>query len=109
MNGKQIALGIVLADFVALLGYALYSYGVAGFLALEVGNAVAVASTADLTIALTMVAVWIWRDATKRGISPIPYVVLTAVLGSVGPLVYLIRTLGAEAEQRIAMPARSVA
>jgi hypothetical protein len=30
-----------------------------------------------------------WRDATARGVSVIPYVLLTVTLGSIGPLVYL--------------------
>jgi hypothetical protein len=43
-------------------------------------------------IALTMVLVWMWRDARARGVSPLPYVLITLALGSVGPLLYLIRT-----------------
>jgi hypothetical protein len=35
-----------------------------------------------------------WQDARQHDISPIPYVVLTLGLGSVGPLLYLIRRLG---------------
>ena len=30
-------------------------------------------------------------DARDRGVSPLPYLVLTALFGSVGPLAYLIR------------------
>ena len=35
-----------------------------------------------------------WNDAKARGISPIPYLVVSLFLGSVGPLAYLLRALG---------------
>jgi len=94
MNKKQIALAVVLADFSALTAYALVQYGVVGIFDLALANAATVTLLADLTIALSMVMVWMWQDARQHGISPIPYVVLTLGLGSVGPLLYLIRRLG---------------
>jgi hypothetical protein len=48
----------------------------------------------DLTIALTLVLIWIVRDARERGVSWVPYAVITVFLGSVGPLVYLLRREG---------------
>ena len=45
----------------------------------------------DLTIALTLAIVWVWHDARARGVSPIPYVLLTLLTGSAGPLLYLLR------------------
>ena len=53
-------------------------------------------------IALSLVIAWMVRDARARGVSPLPYVVLTLALGSVGPLVYLIRRLASEAPARTA-------
>jgi hypothetical protein len=49
-----------------------------------------VAVLVDLTIALTFVTIWLWNDARRRGITPAPYVALTAALGSIGPLLYLV-------------------
>jgi hypothetical protein len=49
-----------------------------------------------------------WNDARDRGVSPIPYVLLTLTAGSVGPLLYLIRrdsTTGFE-RATVAAPAR---
>jgi uncharacterized protein DUF2834 len=94
MNKKQIALAVVLADFTAIVGYALFQYGYVGIFAQMFANAATVAAATDLTIALAMVAVWMWQDARRHDISPIPYLVLTAALGSAGPLLYLIRRLG---------------
>ncbi len=45
----------------------------------------------DLLIALSMVMVWMWNDARERGATVWPYLVVTLALGSIGPLVYLIR------------------
>ena len=98
MNGKQIALSVVLADFLALTAYAVYSYGFAGVFEMMTANAVALTLLVDLTISLTMVVVWLFQDARDRGWSPIPYVILTLTMGSVGPLLYLIRRAGTERE-----------
>ena len=109
MNGKQIALGIVLFDFLALTGYALWSHGLVGFFEAELANAATISAVADLMISLSLIAVWIWQDAKKRGISAVPYLAITLVLGSAGPLLYLIRILGSEARQPVGAPARSYA
>ena len=84
-------LGIVLADFAALTAWAVYTHGVIGIFALATSNLATATVFADLTIALSLIIAWMWNDARARGVSPIPYVVLTLTLGSVGPLLYLIR------------------
>lgn len=107
MNWKQIGLGIVLADFAALNAYVVYQYGYVGFWELATANAATVAVLVDLVIALGLVTAWLWQDARDRGVSPLPYVAVTALLGSVGPLLYLVRRAGAErAPARLAAQAR---
>lgn len=91
MTWKKIVLSLVLADFVALTGYAVYVSGYAGFFELVLANWATTTAFVDLLIALSLIAVWMWRDASERGVSVLPYLALTATLGSVGPLVYLIR------------------
>ena len=44
----------------------------------------------DLILALSMVLVWIWRDAHQRGKNPIPWVIATLFMGSIAPLIYLL-------------------
>ncbi|MCA9528412.1 MAG: hypothetical protein KC549_19140 [Myxococcales bacterium] len=44
----------------------------------------------DLCITMTILMTFIWRDARSRGIDPRPYVFL-CLLGSFGPLLYLLR------------------
>ena len=91
MNAKQIGLSVVLADFLALTAYVVYQYGYVGFFELVIANLASTLALVDLVIALSLVIVWMVRDARARGVSPVPYVLLTLTLGSAGPLVYLIR------------------
>jgi len=47
----------------------------------------------DLYLLATLAGVWMYSDARKRGrsaLSVIPYLLLTAVFVSVGPLLYLV-------------------
>ncbi|HUI27102.1 MAG TPA: DUF2834 domain-containing protein [Candidatus Kryptonia bacterium] len=107
MNAKQIGIGVVLADFVALNAYVVYQYGYVGFIELVTANAATTAALVDLVIALSMVTVWMVRDARERGVSSIPYVILTLVLGSVGPLLYLFRRAGSEKTAGVRVAAAS--
>ncbi|MCA9662245.1 MAG: DUF2834 domain-containing protein [Myxococcales bacterium] len=92
MNGKKILLTLLLIDFLATTVWALVEHGgyvtaMADLLASPVGKL----ATFDLVIALTIATVWMWRDATARRMNPLPYVVLTLLTGSAGPLLYLVR------------------
>ena len=91
MDWKRVALLFVLADFSALMAYAVAEHGFVGVFALALANSATIALAADLAIALTLVAAWMWADARRRGVTPLPYVLLTMTLGSVGPLLYLVR------------------
>jgi hypothetical protein len=97
MNKKQIALAVVLFDFAALTAYVVAQYGIVGLYDAVFANWATTLVMVDLTIALTMVVAWMWQDARQRGVSPIPYALLTLAFGSVGPLLYLVRRLGDEA------------
>jgi len=47
----------------------------------------------DLYLLATMAGIWMYHDARKRGqsaLSVIPYLVITAVFVSIGPLLYLV-------------------
>jgi hypothetical protein len=105
MNGKQLGLEAVLLGFIALTAYAVYQHGYIGFFEqLLTTSSVTVATFVDLSIALGLIALWMWQDARERGVSPFPYIVLTFALGSVGPLLYLIRRAGQEPSRATITP-----
>ncbi len=106
MRIQQIGLEVVLIGFSALTAYTIYQYGYSGFFQLIAANAATITEGVDLTIALGLILLWIGQDAQKRGISLLPYALLTLALGSVGPLLYLIRRAGSE-HARSAVPAQS--
>lgn len=99
MTKKQWLVGFVLADFVALNLYVLMAYDFSYMAVMRgvVSSLPGVLVFVDLVIALTMVGIWMWRDAERRGIAVVPYLVIGLLLGSVGPLLYLLRTGGDEA------------
>ena len=90
MTGKQILLAIVLLDFTGFTAWVLWEHGYVGFLELALANPATIQVAVDLVIALSFVLVWMWQDARSRGVSPVPYALLTLVLGSIGPLLYLV-------------------
>ncbi len=91
MNRKQIVLWVVLLDFVALTAYAVYQQGYMAFYDNIFGSPIGVQLGVDLVLALGLALTWMWNDARERGAAFWPYLLVTCVLGTIGPLVYLIR------------------
>ena len=91
MNGKQMGLTLVLLAFLGLEAYAVYEHGVVGIFTAVLANTATTTAFVDLVIALGLASLWMGLDARDRGISVVPYLVLTLTLGSVGLLLYLIR------------------
>ena len=94
MKAIRLLVGLVFLVFTAESVYVLYSHGVMGFLALATANDVTRLLVADVLLALSIVAVWMVTDARERNTSAAPYLAITALLGSSGPLLYLWRRLG---------------
>lgn len=92
MNWKKLLLALVLADFVAVNILAMATGGLDGLIAFFAeGDLYTALVCFDLTIALSVAVAFIWKDAKARGVSPMPYAVLTVLTGSIGPLVYLLK------------------
>ena|SRR6266446_3542599 len=107
MKAKQVLIGLVLVAFSVLSAEAVYTYGFVGMFQAALSNLVGVLLMVDLVISLSLVSIWVVADAQERGISAIPFLLLTLFLGSVGPLAYLIRREWARSEiQPHAVPAR---
>lgn len=91
MNIRKIILTLVFVDFAAFSAWAVYQVGIVGFWEGFVHNAGSLQLGIDLVIALGLVMAWMVADARRRGAAWAPWVLLTLVLGSLGPLLYLLQ------------------
>ena len=69
---------------------ALWKEGLAGILGATAHSYGSMQIFADLIIALTLVMVWMWRDAENTGRNIWQWIVITFVAGSFGPWLYFI-------------------
>jgi hypothetical protein len=99
----RILLAGVLCAFGILTVAALARHGYWGILAPHFQSLAGLQVFVDLVIALVLVMVWMWHDARRIGRNPWPWIVATLLLGSFGPLVYLL-TRKAPAEASVAPP-----
>lgn len=80
----------ILVPFTGLTVYALAQVGYLGIFSAPLASPGGWQVFADLVIALLLVMVWMVRDASRRGRNVWPYVVVTLLAGSFGPLLYLL-------------------
>ncbi len=90
MSLRLLALFVVLALFGALTTLALLDAGYMGIVRPHFQSWGAGQVLADLVIACVLACFWMVSDAQKRGLMAWPFVVLTLVAGSFGPLGYLV-------------------
>jgi len=81
---------LVLIAFGAFTAAAVLQDGIAGIFASVVHSFGSMQIFADLVIALSLVMAWMWRDAQNSGRNIWPWIVVTLVAGSLGPLLYFI-------------------
>lgn len=103
MNRKQLVLSGALIVLLAMDAYSVYLYGYVGFFRMVLANFAGLTAFVDLLIALVLIIVWIGDDARERNVSAIPYLILTIALGSIGPLLYLIRRFGDRTDRAAAI------
>jgi Terpene cyclase DEP1 len=87
---KKLVIFSDLAPFSALTLAALWVHGYWGLFEPAFHSLAAAQVLMDLTIALSLFLVWMWRDASLKGRNPWPWLVLTLTVGSFGPLLYLL-------------------
>lgn len=95
-NTRTLAI-ILLIPFTALTIYAVMEVGYIGIFDYHRHSPAGWQVFADLVIALVLVLYWLFADARKSGRNPWPWVVITLLLGSFGPLIYLV-TAGRQVE-----------
>ncbi|MCG8589664.1 MAG: hypothetical protein MJE66_10270 [Proteobacteria bacterium] len=98
MSAKKIALAVVLTLFLGETAYVLSLTG-PNWIAPVLESPVAILLLFDLTICLSLIAIWMFRDASARGTSAWPYFAVTLLLGGAGPLLYLLRRPESEARE----------
>jgi hypothetical protein len=86
----RILLVVTLVLFGALTAVALGHHGFRGIFETIFQSWAGIQVLVDLVIALVLVLVWMWRDAQVLKRSVWPYVLITLVAGSFGPLLYLL-------------------
>lgn len=74
----------------ALTLNAILDVGYVGIFLSALESAASLQVFADLAIALSLVMVWMWRDARATGRNIWPWLLATLALGSFGPLLYLL-------------------
>lgn len=87
---NKLALTLVLLPFSVLSAIAIWKHGYWGLFEPAFRSWGAAQVLADLCVALALFLVWMWRDARHRGRSPWPWLILTLLGGSFGPLLYLL-------------------
>ncbi len=81
---------IILIPFTLLTAYAVHKVGYIGIFDYHRHSPAGWQVIADLVIALVLVLTWLVPEARKAGRNPWPWVVATLLLGSFGPLLYLV-------------------
>lgn len=86
---QRTLLSIILILFGALTATALWQHGYWGIFEPHFKSYGAGQVLADLVIALSLAMLWMWHNAKATGRNARPWLALTLVTGSFGPLIYL--------------------
>jgi len=108
MNRKQLVLSGALIVLLAMDAYSVYLYGYVGFFRMVFANFAGLTAFVDLLIALVLIIVWMGDDARERNVSALPFIFLTIALGSIGPLLYLIRRFSDRTERAASVTPHAV-
>jgi hypothetical protein len=87
---NKFLLVLILIPFSVLSAAALWQHGYWGLFEPAFGSLAAAQVLVDLIIALGLFLAWMWRDAARSARNPWPWLALTLVAGSFGPLLYLL-------------------
>lgn len=85
---------LVTAAFTLFTATILARTGLLGFYEQLLASPAAWQTLLDVTVALGLVLAWMWQDTRRTGRAFWPWVPVTLLLGSLGPLLYLLRRPG---------------
>ncbi len=91
MNIKPAVVLSLLVPFSLLSTYAMWEVGYIGIFTSSFSNWGTVQVLCDLVVVCVLAMIWMVNDARARGLNAWPYVVVTLLAGSFGPLLYLLR------------------
>lgn len=90
MSARLLLLFVVIGLFGALSALALMDVGYFGIIAPHFQTWGGGQVFADLVILAVLACIWMVADARSRGLNAWPFVAITIVAGSFGPLLYLV-------------------
>ncbi len=93
---RLLAIGMLI-PFSALTVYAIVDVGLSQIFATQLSTSGGLQIWFDLVIAIVLILLWMIPDARRTGRRAWPYVLLSLVAGSFGPLLYL--ALGSRADR----------
>jgi hypothetical protein len=89
MSGRLVALSAVILGFGLLSALALMDVGYFGIIEPHFQSWGAAQVFADLAIVCLLACIWMANDARASGLPVWPFILITLVAGSFGPLLYL--------------------
>lgn len=101
MNNRRTLAIIILFPFSLLSLYAMAEVGYIGIFDYHRHSPAGWQVFTDLVIALILVLCWMVPDAKKTGRNPLPWVVLTLLGGSFGPLLYLVTAKSSSSDKAV--------
>ncbi len=90
MSGRVMTLLAVIVSFGVLSALALMDVGYLGIIEPHFRSWGGGQVFADLVILAILACIWMWNDARDHGLQAWPFIILTLVAGSFGPLLYLV-------------------
>ena len=97
MTIKPAVLYALLLPFSLVSAWALWEVGYVGIFTASLANAGTLQVFCDLVVTSVLAMLWMVNDARGRGLNAWPFVVVTLLAGSFGPLLYLLRRGGSVA------------